>query len=349
MIYNYQNLYVIIFIILIAFTTPSLALNKAEFNINGAVLSHIHKEGSGYGSKKSGEMRKHLKKTGYNSVQINTFCYMRDISIPAVYYGFDPTLDNKYLRKEIKKLHKKGFTVMLKPHVWVGDNEFKPDNWRNKIDYTNPGERASWFHNYGKYILTQAEFAEKNGVEIFVIGTELVRMTKYDKEWKKLISDVREVYKGKLTYAAEGSNAFNIMFWEQLDFIGLDVYFQLTDKLKPELSDLEQGWKKHEEKLKILSDKFKKKIIFTEIGYKSVEGTAVRPWEWNNKENNVSQLQQAQAFEAMFRTFSDKEYIEGIYIWKYFTDNDSYEKGNIEKGFTPYGKIADGVISNWIK
>lgn len=294
-------------------------------------------------------MQKHLRKSGYNSVQINTFCYMRDISIPAVFYGFDPTLDNKYLKKEIRKLHKKGFTVMLKPHVWVGDNEFNPDNWRNKIDFTNPGERASWFHNYGNYIINQAKLAETNGVEIFVIGTELAAMTKYEKEWKKLITDVKDVYKGKITYAAEGSNAFNITFWDQLDFIGIDVYFQLTDKLHPDLKELEVGWKEKEEELKLLSDKFKKKIIFTEIGYKSVVGTAVKPWEWNNGSGKVSQQQQALAFEAMYRTFSDKEYIEGIYIWKYFTDNESYEKGNIEKGFTPFGKIAEGVISNWIK
>ena len=26
----------------------------------------------------------------------------------------------------------------------------------------------------------------------------------------------------------------------------------------------------------------------------------------------------------MYRTFGNKEYIEGIYIWKYFTDNNSY-------------------------
>jgi len=35
-------------------------------------------------------------------------------------------------------------------------------------------------------------------------------------------------------------------------------------------------------------------------------------------------------------------------IWKYFTDNNSYEKDNIKKGFTPYGKITEGAISGWI-
>ena len=184
---------IILLTILFSFTQYSFANNKSNFDINGAVLTHIHKEGSGYGSEKSKEMHTHLKKTGYNSVQINTFCYMRKTSIPAVFYGFDPTLDKKHLNKEINQLHSKGFSVMLKPHVWVGDIEFDPENWRNTIDYSNPGDRASWFHNYKKFIIKQAKIAEKNKVEIFVIGTELVKLTKYKEEWKKIISSVRNV------------------------------------------------------------------------------------------------------------------------------------------------------------
>ncbi len=346
--YNLLKYIYITILLSLLLSSPGIAQKKSGFNINGAVLTHIHKQDSGYGSKKSVQMHKHLLNTGYNSVQINTFCYMKDKSIPAVYYGFDPTMKNKTIKKEIKKLHKKGFTVMLKPHLWIGGNEFNPDNWRNKIDYSNPGELASWFYNYGSYIKSEAKLAEESNVEIFVIGTELVKLTKYEKEWKKLISEIREIYSGKITYAAEGSNAFNINFWNELDFIGIDSYFQLTDKTDPDIKDLENGWVKYENELSDLSKKFNKKIIFTEIGYKSVMGTAIKPWEWSNS-SEISQQQQAQAFEAMYRTFADKEYIEGIYIWKYFTDNDSYEKGNVANGFTPYGKIAEGVISGWIK
>ena len=93
-------------------------------------------------------------------------------SLPAVFYGFDPTLSNKHIKKEIEKLHNNGFTVMLKPHLWIGGIEFDPENWRNKIDYTNPGDLASWFYNYGNYIVKQAKLAENNSVEYFVIGTE---------------------------------------------------------------------------------------------------------------------------------------------------------------------------------
>jgi len=39
----------------------------------------------------------------------------------------------------------------------------------------------------------------------------------------------------------------------------------------------------------------------------------------------------------------------GIFVWKYFTDMNSYERRNNEKGFTPYGKEAEKVISGWFE
>ena len=276
-------MYLIIILITVFFncTLISSAINKSNFNINGAVLSHIQKakDMDLKNLKKCIIILKKLVITLFkliHSVICEIFQYQQ------FFYGFDTTLYKENLINEIKQLHKKGFAVMLKPHVWVGGIKFNPENLRNKIDYSNPGERASWFHNYGNFIIKQAMIAENNEVEIFVIGTELAKLAKYDKEWKKIIKKVSDVYSGKITYAAEGSNAFKIEFWDGLDFIGLDVYFQLTNKINTELKDLEEGWKKNEEKIRQLSEKYNKKIIFTEIGYKSVKGTAVRPWEWRS-------------------------------------------------------------------
>ena len=36
-----------------------------------------------------------------------------------------------------------------------------------------------------------------------------------------------------------------------------------------------------------------------------------------------------------------------FFVWKYFTDMNSYERPNIEKGFTPYGKTAEKIIPEW--
>ena len=340
------------FILLVIFTLTSFAITDSyikstDFKYNGAVLTHIHDIRSGYGSEISRIMHGHLMKVGYNAVQLNTFCYMNDIKEPVIFHGYDPSLTRRNLEEEINNLRKAGFIVMLKPHVWVGGSNFNPDNWRNKIDYSDDDLRRDWFDQYKKFIIDQAKIAERTGVSVFVIGTELVGMSKYDKYWNELIKEVRTVYRGKLTYAAEGFNAKNISFWPNLDYIGIDAYFQLTKKGNPELDEILEGWKVHKAELEKISEKYNKKIIFTEIGYKSVEGTTVRPWEWE-KDKKMNNMQQAQAFEAFFRTFSDTDYLAGFFVWKYFTDNDSYERGNIERGFTPYNKIAEGVISSWI-
>lgn len=319
---------------------------RISLEYKGAVLAHIHKIGSGYGSEISRNMHSHLKNIGYDTVQLNTFAYMKERGDTGIVIDGDPTMADRYLVDEIHNLHRSGFKVMLKPHIWIGGWNFDADNWRSKIDFADPGKKEEWFSNYKKFVVGQAVLAEKTGVEILVVGTELVGISKYAVEWEKLIGEVRKVYSGRLTYAAEGMNANNIKFWDSLDYIGIDAYFPLAENANPTLRELVRGWKKYEPEIKELSEKYGKKVIFTEIGYKSVEGTALKPWEWSD-DGVVSQEQQALAFEATSIVFRDKPYLAGIFVWKYFTDMDSYEKDNIPKGFTPYGKKAEIAISDW--
>lgn len=317
-----------------------------DLKYKGAVLAHIHKIGNGYGSTPSTEMHKHLNSVGYNYVQLNTFAYMRSSKDTVIHMGGDRSMAPHFIEKEILNLHKMGFKVMLKPHIWIGGGSFNPDNWRSKIDFTDPVKREKWFQNYSEFILGEAELAEKTGVEMLVVGTELVGVSKYTDDWSKLIQSIREVYTGKITYAAEGSNAMKIKFWNALDYIGIDAYFPIADKTDPSLDELVENWKNYEPEIKALSEKYDKQVIFTEIGYKSVEGTAIKPWEWE-QEGKASQQEQALAFEATSIAFNNKPYLAGVFVWKYFTDMNSYEKRNIEKGFTPYGKDAEKVISEW--
>ncbi len=319
-----------------------------DLEYKGAVLAHIHNFKSGYGSSKSKSMHGYLKNIGFDSVQLNTFGYMRSSKSTRVFYKLDPTLGNSSLRKEIQNLNEKGLKVVLKPHIWIGGLNFNPENWRNKIDFDKEKDLQKWFENYTKFIIDQAKIAEEENVNLFVVGTELVELTKYKENWESLISDVRKVYSGKLTYAAEGRKANNVTFWSSLDYIGIDAYFPISDKKDPSLSELVKGWENYDKELKKLSDDFNKKIIFTEIGYKSVEGTSIKPWQWMDEATVASEKEQANCYKATFEFIKDKPYMSGIFIWKYFTDMESKEeKGNVEKGFTPYKKEAEKVISEY--
>jgi len=347
--------FLILILILFVFIASSLT-NRTQkqselsetspLEYKGAVLAHIHRIGSGYGSDTSKEMHKHLSAIGYNVVQLNTFAYMRDRKETRVLTDGDPTMAERYMVEEIQNLHEMGFKVMLKPHIWIGGHDLDPDNWRSKIDFDDLEKIEKWFESYSQFILGEAKLAESTGAEMLVVGTELVGVSKYTENWKKLIEKIRGVYSGKLTYAAEGRNAMNIDFWGALDYIGIDAYFPLANKSSPSLDELVEGWKKYEKEMKELAERYKKKIIFTEVGFKSVEGTAIKPWEWK-QDGKTSQGEQALAFQATSIAFRDKPYLAGLFVWKYFTDNNSYERGNNEKGFTPYGKEAEKVISGW--
>ena len=347
-IFSNKILSLLLILALFALLFNTLGLNKDTNNLEykGAVLAHIHLVESGYGSKISQTMHKHLSSVGYDSIQLNTFAYMKDSKQNYVVFDNDPTLSDKYLIKEIRNLKGNGFKVMLKPHIWIGGLTFDPDNWRNKIDFQNIEDRGKWFSSYTNFILSQARIAEQENVEIFVIGTELVELTKHDNDWKDLINKVREIYSGKLTYASEGLNSEKIRFWSELDYIGIDAYFPIANKKNTTIKELAEGWNIYEKRIALLSNKFQKKVIFTEIGFKSVEGSAINPWEWKSNAK-VSFSEQAKAFESTFKVFKYKDYLAGMFIWKYFTDMDSYEKSNVEKGFTPYKKKSETVISDY--
>jgi len=71
-------------------------------------------------------------------------------------------------------------------------------------------------------------------------------VTKRQDDWRVLIADIRKLYRGKLTYAANWAKELNdVPFWAELDFIGIQAYYPLTDKANPTVDELEEGWRRH--------------------------------------------------------------------------------------------------------
>jgi uncharacterized membrane protein len=111
----------VILIFIVASNSKGSDSNEVyDLKYKGAVLTHIHSIGNGYGSDSSKEMHKHLSAIGYNVVQLNTFAYMRNRKDTSIYIGGDPSMAAPYLESEIQNLHEMGFQVILKPHTWIG-------------------------------------------------------------------------------------------------------------------------------------------------------------------------------------------------------------------------------------
>jgi len=261
--------------------------------------------------------------------------------------------------------------TMLKPHIWLRRSN---DKWRSDIEMKNDAEWSKWFESYRSWIIHYAILAEENGIEALCIGTELYQTTKqHPDEWRAIISDIRKVYSGQLTYAANWYKEYeDIAFWDDLDYIGIQAYFPLSKNENPSKSELIKSWKKHKKGLEKISKKFNKKIVFTEIGYKNTIDAAKEPWTWpQDMDHNiiVSEETQTNCYSALFESFWREDWFDGLFIWKWFhtthqhKDFDSYfearferrkaraKKRNRELGpqvyFTPQRTKAIDLICDW--
>lgn len=113
------------------------------------------------------------------------------------------------------------------------------------------------------------------------------RRERLDQEWRQVIAEVREVYSGRLTYAANFDQYREVGFWDALDFIGINAYFPLRELPAPDASDdelaadLEVGW----ENVAAEIDTFRTaegledhQVLFTELGYTRFRDMSVAPW-----------------------------------------------------------------------
>lgn len=225
--------------------------------------------------------------------------------------------------KSIDTLHQQNIRVHLKPHLWMSSG------WRSNINFDNEDDWNTWFASYRKTMLHYATMAEQTQAELFCIGTELRSSIKHQPEkWNALIKEIKGIYSGKLTYAANWDSDFDqIPFWNELDYIGIQAYFPLTENTNPELSEIEEGWNQHMSMLENLSKKYQKKILFTEVGYRPDRAATKTPWEWGSALaplfKKKSEKTQYLAFEAMFSQLWDKPWFAGAYVWQW--DNSDFE------------------------
>ena len=244
-----------------------------------------------------------------------------------------------------------GFKIMLKPHVWLQNR----DNgaWRSDITMASEAEWDEWFDVYRTYILDYAMLAETLNIELFCIGTELHKtVLEQPKRWDRLISDIKKVYSGKLTYGANWNQEVDdIPFWDALDFIGIQAYYPIAENVNPELLELENGWKQHIPKLESLHNTYKKPILFTELGYKSTADAGIKPWEWNTISNSfhkkISKRTQALCYQSFFNTVWQQPWFEGVHLWEWQSSRNDSDGNN--SAFVVQGKPALNVIAKGFK
>lgn len=297
-----------------------------------------------YGSKNYKESVDNLDDVGANYVGLLVPYYQTDAQSVTMERGWNTPTD-KALVKGIKYAHERGLKVFLVIHV-----DCKSQEWRAVLD---PYDRNLWFKNYGALLNKYAEIGDKYGVELYSLGTELYNMASVevdadnDTQWKKLIGQVRKRYHGKLTYGANHSTPtekFEVNFWPLLDYIGVSAYYPLTEPGATPEERLHNSWEKvNQEHIKPLT-KYGKPILFTELGYGSVENSSHMPYAFDTTKQ-VDVDEQARNYKAVFEYWDNYDYIAGWHVWAWEIDP---KDGGIKDGkFTPQHKPAENVLRSW--
>lgn len=247
--------------------------------------------------------------------------------------------------RQIRYLQQRGIRVHLKPHIWLSDG------WRSNITLPETAW-SGWFESYQERMLHYARIAEKMNVPLFCIGTELrTVIQQYPEAWLPFIIEIKKIYSGKLTYAANWDDPIDqIPFWNEVDYIGIQAYFPLTTQKNPDLETIKAGWDSHIAVLKKASAQYNMPILFTEIGYRSDDSATIAPWEWGAITGALTRKKSFQtqqlAFEAMFQKLWDEPWFAGCYIWQWHTRTTAEGvENNVD--FTPRFKPAENTITRW--
>ncbi|MDD4991162.1 MAG: hypothetical protein PHR83_02910 [Paludibacter sp.] len=235
-----------------------------------------------------------------------------------------------------KLAREKEIKTMLKPQIWVRNSYPAAFNLTTEVEWT------AWEKNYSTYILHFAHLADSLDIEMFCIGTELKMVVeKRPQYWSNLIDTIRTFYGGKLIYAANWDDYQQVPFWNKLDYIGIDAYFPLSNENTPTVASLVSSWQKEMNEIDQYRLSKNKSVIFTEIGYKSVDQCAKEPW--NPISTIVNQQSQSNALQAFFQTFADKPWFKGAFLWKWYPQHTN--AGGINNtDYTPQNKSAQEII-----
>lgn len=288
-------------------------------------------------------IEKQANELNCNALAIVPYSFLEDANKPS----FLPIANSSGDENDESVVHsaisaqQQGMFVVLKPQLWLGRGK-----WPGDVAMTNEADWQQFFEDYYRWIRHYALLAEMYDMDALCIGTEFAKATlAREQDWRKLIQKIRGLYGGKLTYAANWGEEFEkLTFWNELDFMGLNCYYPLSTNQLATKEELNTGFAKILEKVENVQKRFNKPLVFTEIGFKSVQTPWLIPHEASNNAPYFGEHQKM-CYEAVFENIRGKPWIQGILWWKF----PSYieHRGIENDDFTPNRKPAEAVVKEW--
>jgi Ca2+-binding RTX toxin-like protein len=291
-----------------------------------------------------------LASLGSNSVELTDRIWTQTGTSNTVIADPAKSESDASLLAGFKAAHDAGLSVVFKASISSLDG--------TATSNMAPTDVKAFFASYTQEVVHLATLAQQGGVPTFAIGNEMSSLTgpQYESYWHDLISQVRQVYGGQLTYAAATDEASHVSFWGDLDIIGVNTYPPLTSSETPTVQDLVNAWTQPSANpyydaafnhlspvnfLRSLSLEYGKKVLMTEVGYASVDGTAINPGSAHGAADPAAQ---ADAYNALFQVWATHAgtWMQGFELWQ--ADLNGMPNPT---GYSPIGKPAEAIVSQY--
>lgn len=302
--------------------------------IKGVTFAPFAHKGS-FETKEAYDSLNNLKeKTGANFITLVPNGLQETPQSEEIFYTTDATMSDEELTAMINYAHEIGLQVALKPTA-----NCKNGTWRAYINFFDKDVHCepkwrNWFASYTEFQLHYAKIAGETNCEMFLAGCEMVMSERREAEWRRLISDIKSVYSGPVSYNTDKYQEDNITWWDCVDIISSSGYYPLKD------------WEKELDRIEKVVKKFNKPFFFSECGCMSTEGSSKAPNDWTVT-GEVNLKEQADWYTAMFEACQKRPWIEGFCLWDWAWKQYPPCKAGHQGGYDIYEKPAQAVVKKY--
>ena len=286
-----------------------------------------------------------MRAAGLDTVMFDVWADVPTWTTSVIYPGARTSSDAELLAG-ITLAKSAGLRVIVVPKLWCPTCTH---TWRGFISPSDPG---TFFTVYKLWVNRYAELAQQAGAWAFYFGSEMHRTERYAGLWRSVASEVRARFRGPVVYDAGWDRVFELPFWDASSFISVSAYFPLSDAALPSVSELRRCWRsscaakyarvRWFDKLRALSRRTGKRVLFGEAGYTSTLYNTQRPYD-ENAGGRASQQAQANAYLALLQTFQREPWWMGAIWWEW----NIAANPQVNRDYTPRDKAAESLLRRW--
>jgi len=254
------------------------------------------------------------------------------------------------LRLTFQQAHRLGLRMMFFPTINLRDEADNAKWWRGNIQ---PKDWDLWWKNYTTFNVAMARLAQEGGVEWYSVGTEMASTQRFPDQWRHLVSEVKKVYRGKVTYSVNFDSHDTFTFGDCLDVIGINTYDPIAKHEEyPSDAQIRESWWWIVYKARTLSKRFEdgqgpKPVMITEVGYPSVAHAHVGPWDFRTDKPADPELQNhlMQGALDVLRNWSDGE---AVFYYLYGENLNLKPIGGLaDRTYAPWGKPVEKTLRDY--